>query len=181
VKLNDATRIFPIKPSGGPVIVHYAFIDVIDGFRVSATSGRPRSSVQSDPNPPAGRGGILRRNDGRKDSRLEGAAAFPEERRLVCRRPYRLPLALSVFNQGAVFEGQMVDCGQDGICVETGRRVLPGTSIYLRFDTRSAVDEEKAVSLGLRTTALGEVKWCRALGPTHSPPYRIGIRYYPHY
>lgn len=163
------------------MIVHYAFIDVIDGFRVSATSGRPRSSVQSDPNPPAGRGGILRRNDGRKDSRLEGAAAFPEERRLVCRRPYRLPLALSVFNQGAVFEGQMVDCGQDGICVETGRRVLPGTSIYLRFDTRSAVDEEKAVSLGLRTTALGEVKWCRALGPTHSPPYRIGIRYYPHY
>jgi len=163
------------------MIVQDAFIDVIGGFQVSATSGRPRSSVRGDPNPPAGRGEILRHNDGRKDSKLEGAAALPEERRMACRHPHRLPLALSVFNQSAVFEGQMVDCGQDGICVETGRRVLPGTSIYLRFATRSAVEVEKAVSLGLRTTALGEVKWCRTPGQGHSPRYRIGIRYYPHY
>jgi len=161
--------------------VQNAFIDVIGGLRVSATSGRPKSPLRSDPNPPAGRGGILRRDDGRKDYRLEGAAAFPKERRRACRRPRRLPLTMSVFNQSAVFEAQMVDCGQDGICAETGRRVLPGTSIYLRFDTRSAAEVERVVSPGIRTTALGEVKWCQELGQGRQPLYRIGIRYYPHY
>jgi hypothetical protein len=88
---------------------------------------------------------------------------------------------MSVFNQGAVFEAQMVNCGQDGICVETGQRVLPGTSLHVRMDIRQAAGVEKAVSQGLRTTALGEVKWCRALGQGHSPRYHIGIRYYPYY
>jgi len=49
------------------------------------------------------------------------------------------------------------------------------------FDTRPAAEVEKAVSQGFRTTALGKVKWCRALGQGRSPRYHIGIRYYPHY
>jgi hypothetical protein len=85
---------------------------------------------------------------------------------------------MSVFNQGAVFEAQMVNYGQGGICAETGHHVLPGTSIHVRMDARQAAEVGNIVSQGLRTTSLGEVKWCRALGQCQSPCYRIGIRYY---
>ena len=62
-----------------------------------------------------------------------------------------------------------------------GHRILPGTSIHLRIDTREVAEVEKAVLQGLRTTALGEVKWYRPLGQDCQPLYRIGIRYYPYY
>jgi PilZ domain len=181
LKLNNATHIFPIALWGTPMTVQYAMIAVSDGLRVSGTGYRSKSLPRSYPTPPAGRGGVLGGDDDRQGGRTESAAAPSEERRRACRRPYRLPLTVSVFNQGAVFEAQMVDCGQDGICMETGHRLLPGTSLHVRIDTRQAAGVGKAVSQGLRTTALGEAKWCRALSQNPSSRYHVGIRYYPYY
>ena len=159
--------------------VQGAVIDVNDDSPVATRNGRQNDSLRSFMNAPAGGGDILRRADGRKDLGLEGVAASSEERRRVRRYCQRLALTMSVFNQGAVFEAQMVNCGQDGICAETGHRVLPGASIHVRMDTRQAVKVGKDVLQGLRKTALGEVKWFRTLGQGHSPRYHIGIRYYP--
>lgn len=161
--------------------VQDAFIDIIGGPRVSAPSGRQKGSPRSYLNPPAAGGMIVRRDDGRKNLGIKGAAAHTEERRWVRRHCQRLPLAMSVFNQGAVMQAELVSYGLDGICVEAGHRILPGTSIHLRIDVCQAADVGKAVLQGLRTTALGEVKWCRALGQGRQPLYRIGIRYYPYY
>jgi hypothetical protein len=161
--------------------VQDAFIDIIGGPRVSAISGRQKGSPRSYLNPPAAGGMIMRRDDGRKNLDIEGAAATVEERRCVRRHCQRLPLTMSVFNQGAVMQAELVSYGQDGICAETGHRVLPGTSIHLRIDICQAADVGKAILQGLRTTALGEVKWCRALGQGRQPLYCIGIRYYPYY
>jgi len=86
-----------------------------------------------------------------------------------------------VFNQGSVMQAELVSYGLDGICVEAGDRILPGTSIHLRIDVCQAADVGKAILQGLRTTALGEVKWCRALGRGRRSLYCIGIRYYPYY
>lgn len=75
---------------------------------------------------------------------------------------------MSVFNQGAVMPAQMISYSQDGICAETHHRILPGTSIHLRIDMSQAADVGKAILQGLRTTALGEVKWCQTLGQGRS-------------
>jgi hypothetical protein len=161
--------------------VQDAFIDVIGGVRVSTTSGRQQGPPQGCPNARAGCGEILRRDDGRKDCSLEGFAAPSEERRWAPRHRQCLPLTMSVFNQSAIFQAQMIDYSQCGMCVETGRPILPGTSVHLRIETGHAAETGKAVLQGLRTTELGEVKWCRAMGQSHSPRYHVGIRYYPYY
>jgi hypothetical protein len=158
-----------------------AFIDVIGGLRVSATSRRHRGSPQGRPDACLGGGETLRCDGGRKDRSLENAAAQSQERRRARRHCQRLALAMSVFNQGAVFEAQMVNYGHGGICAETGHPVLPGTSIHVRMDARQAAEVGNIVLQGLRTTSLGEVKWCRAIGQCQSPRYRIGIRYYSYY
>jgi len=156
------------------------FIDVIGALRVRPTSGRQAGSPRSHPNLPAA-GDSLRRGDGCKDLSIEGTAALTEERRRVRRHCLRLPLTMSVFNQGAVMPAEMVGYGQDGICAETHHRILPGTSIHLRIDISKAADVGKAILQGLRTTALGEVKWCQTLSQGRGRLYRVGIRYYPHY
>jgi hypothetical protein len=163
------------------MITQDAFTDVIGALRVRPTSGRQEGLPRNYPNLPAGGPEILRRGDGGKDLSTEGAAAPAEERRRVRRHCLRIPLTMSVFNQGAVMPAQMVGYSQDGICAETHHRILPGTSIHLRIDMSQAADVGKAILQGLRTTALGEVKWCQTLGQGRGQLYRVGIRYYPHY
>jgi hypothetical protein len=163
------------------MIVQDACIDVIGRRRVYTASGRQKGSPRGYPNPCAGSGEVLRRDAGLKDTSAEAVAAPAKERRWVRRHCQRLPLTMSVFNQGSVMQAELVSYGLDGICVEAGHRILPGTSIHLRIDVCQAADVGKAILQGLRTTALGEVKWCRALGKGRQPLYRIGIRYYPYY
>jgi hypothetical protein len=155
--------------------------DVYGGYRVAATNGRQRASPQSVASELAGDDDIPCRADGRKDLSLESVAAPWKEKRRARRHCQRLALVMSVFNQGAVFKAQMVNYGEDGICAETAHHVLPGTSLHMRIDTRQAAEVGKAVWQGLKTTELGEVKWCRTLGQGRSLHYHMGIRYYSHY
>jgi len=160
--------------------VQDTFIDGLGRLQVLATS-RPRQRPPHDHADVRVCREILRCSDGRKERKTKGSAAVSEERRGTRRHSYRLPLTLSVFNHAAVFQAEMVNYGQNGVCADTGYRVLPGTSIHLRIDTSQTAVVGKAVLQGLRTTALGEVKWCRATGQGYSPHYRIGLRYYTHF
>jgi hypothetical protein len=90
-------------------------------------------------------------------------------------------LTLSVFNQDAHFQAEMLNCSQDGVCAQTCQRILPGTSLHVRVDASKAGTLAEFVLPELRTTALGEVKWCRSLNDPSSQQYLIGIRYYPYY
>ncbi|MFO7707423.1 MAG: hypothetical protein R6V84_04555 [Desulfobacterales bacterium] len=107
------------------------------------------------------------------------------ERRRLPRHTQRLPLALSVFNRAGFQGAWLINFSQDGICAESAQQLLPGTSVQLRIDATvpmdDALEREKTVFPGLRTMALGEVKWCRSLGVGCSPRFSIGIRYYPYY
>jgi hypothetical protein len=120
----------------------------------------------------------------------EGAAALIDssiaaERRRGARHPQRLPLVLSIFNRPGAQEAWLVNCSQEGICVETAQPLRQGTSVQLRVVASVSSDEpvggKNPLFPGLPTTALGEVKWCITRGPGRSPRYSIGIRYYPHY
>lgn len=116
--------------------------------------------------------------------RSNGPDAGPAERRRQPRLTQRLPLSLSVFNRDGSQEAWSVNFSQDGMCAETAQQLLPGTSVQLRMAATAPMDEvpqrNEAVFPGLRTMALGEVKWCRSLGGG-LPRFSIGIRYYPHY
>lgn len=155
--------------------------DVYGGYRIATTNGRQRASPRSVASELVGDDDIASRADDRKSLGFESVAGPWKEKRRVRRHRQRLALVLSVFNQGAVFEGQMVNYGEGGICAETDHHVLPGTSLHVRIDTRQAAEVGKAVSQGLRSTELGEVKWCRTLGQGRSLRYHVGIRYYPNY
>lgn len=117
-----------------------------------------------------------------QDASADGAGlraiALSKERRRLRRHSQRLPLTFSVFNQDANFEAQMVNYSLDGVCAESGQCLLPGMSLYLRIDANHAAAAESGFCHCFRTTALGEVKWCRAIGQDRPQRYLIGIRYY---
>jgi hypothetical protein len=83
-----------------------------------------------------------------------------------------------VFNQEARFKAQMVNYSLDGVCAETRQFMLPGMSLHLRIDANHPAAAESGFCHCFRTTALGEVKWCRALDQDRPQRYLIGIRYY---
>jgi hypothetical protein len=103
------------------------------------------------------------------------------ERRKARRHEQQLPMSISVFNQSAFFAAQMVNYSQDGVCVETYQHILPGTSLHIRIDPDPLASAEEPLCHCFRTTALGEIKWCRAINQNPAPSYQLGIRYYPHY
>ncbi len=108
-----------------------------------------------------------------------GSGALRKERRRDCRHVHRALLMISVFNQGAVFEAQLINFSQDGLCAETDHAIRPGTSIYVRMKANGTGPQKNPLHPGIRTVALGEARWGRALGRGQPTRYRIGIRYYP--
>ncbi len=122
---------------------------------------------------------------GLEESPEDASSEVPAERRRLHRHAQRLSLVLSVFNRAGVHEAWLVNYSQDGICAQAAQQLLPGTSVQLRIDATvpmdDALERQETVFPGLRTMALGEVKWCRSLGGGCSPRFSIGIRYYPYY
>jgi hypothetical protein len=158
-----------------------ASTDGVDMLRFSAKSLRRKVSPLQYSFRQAGSGDIPRSEDRQANFVMAGVPAPSEERRRARRHAQRLPLTMCVFNQGSCFPAQMVNYSQDGVAAETCHRIRPGTSIHIRIDASQPAAIEKAVFPGFRTTALGEVKWCRILGQGDSLRYIAGIRYYSYY
>jgi hypothetical protein len=100
------------------------------------------------------------------------------ERRISDRRSLRLPLVMCVFNQTTAFEGFLINSSEDGICAETGCSIVPGTSLWVRMSAGPSGKKVEFLTPESRVTALGQVKWCRAIHEGESPIYRTGIRCY---
>ena len=158
-----------------------ASTDGVDKLRVFAPSVRPKVSTARYSWRQAASGEIPRRDDRRSDSGTACVSVSPGERRSARRHAQQLPLIMSIFNRDDLFSAQMLNYSQDGVCVETGQRILPGTSLHLRIDASPAAAVGGVACHCFRTTSLGEVKWCQARGQDHLPRYIIGIRFYHHY
>jgi hypothetical protein len=154
-----------------------AFIDVAGGPQTVGDS----LHNEKVPHATGSEGKIRLRDASREGSKLGSVAAGSKEKRLIRRHYQRFLLSMSVFNQGPFYQAQIVDYSQDGMGVETQHPILPGTSLYVRVDSSPAVKEKTAAPAELRTIALAEVKWCRALGQGRPPRYRIGLRFYQYY
>jgi hypothetical protein len=153
----------------------------IGRLRISAKRGRHDIAPASYPHCCSGSGDIGQGNDCRKDRGMASVPKFTQERRKARRHEQQLPLIMSIFNRDDLFSAQMVNYSQDGVCVETCQCILPGTSLHLRIDASPTPAVGSVACDCFRTTSLGEVKWCRALGQRPSPRYLVGIRYYSHY
>jgi len=158
--------------------VQDAFADEVDAGRVSGKNLWSKAEPGLHPLRFASSGNRARRVDLQSHSGKACMRGPSAERRRFCRHAQRLPLIMSVFNQGALFQAQMVNCSEEGLCAEACQRILPGTSLHLRIDASEAGTLQQAVFSELRTTAVGEVKWCRSIEEESSPCYRFGIRYY---
>jgi hypothetical protein len=102
------------------------------------------------------------------------------ERRRDRRHEHQASLRVSVFNQGAVFEAQLINYSPEGMCAETGHAIRPGTSLSIRMEADPAGASHPPPHPGLRMVALGEAKWVRVVVGRGQPErYRVGIRYYP--
>lgn len=161
--------------------VQPAPVDDVDALLSAAADVRAKVRPAGYSYCSADTGGTARRDGHWADGGMARVPPPSEERRKVRRYEQRLPLTMSVFNRSALFQAQMVNYSQDGVCAETCHRILPGTSIHLRMDAYPAAAGGRAVRSEFRTTALGEVKWCRSRGQGLAQRFLIGIRYYSYY
>jgi hypothetical protein len=169
------------KPKGDTMTVQDISTNVISRLRIPAQRGRHGILPVDYTYACAGNGDIARGDDRMKDRGMASVPKFTQERRKARRHARQLLAIMSIFNRDDLFSAQMVNYSQDGVCVETCQCILPGTSLHMRIDASPATAVGSVAGDCFRTTSLGEVKWCRALGQHPSPRYLVGIRYYSYY
>lgn len=82
------------------------------------------------------------------------------------------------FNKGENFGARMLNFSKGGGYFVSGQPLLPGATILIRLQACEASGQPPCEGGTLRTTALGEVKWCRELSGTSTGWFGIGVRYH---
>lgn len=82
------------------------------------------------------------------------------------------------FNKGESFSARMLNFSKGGGYFVSGQPLLPGATILIRLRAVDAPGPAPGERGALRTTALGEVKWCRELSGTATGWFGIGVRYH---
>lgn len=81
------------------------------------------------------------------------------------------------FNKADFFNARLLNFSGGGSYIECAQPLIPGATILIRLQT-SASSAGEPPSRNMRTTALGEVKWCRELHAGQSQRFGIGVRYH---
>ncbi|MCU0603617.1 MAG: PilZ domain-containing protein [Desulfobacterales bacterium] len=81
------------------------------------------------------------------------------------------------FNKADFFNARLLNFSGGGSYIECTQPLIPGATILIRLQACAASGGPPPIR-NMRTTALGEVKWCRELPA--QPPHRfgIGVRYH---
>jgi hypothetical protein len=99
------------------------------------------------------------------------------EKRSENRQKCDAAIEWAYFNRGDYFSARMLNFSKGGGYFVSGQPLIPGATILMRlrgFDSAGRGSRERRT---LRTTALGEVKWCRELSST-AAQFGIGVRYH---
>jgi len=67
---------------------------------------------------------------------------------------------------------------KNGLCLEAAEAIKPGTTLYIRKGAISADENYDARWQQLRTSCLGDVRWCRELKDKLGTYYCVGVKYY---
>ncbi len=76
------------------------------------------------------------------------------------------------------FASMTFNHSKGGMCLEATEPFKPGYVLYIRLDNAPTDQSYYGDRKYLRSTTLGEVKWCREFQDNFSTYYRIGIQYY---
>lgn len=82
------------------------------------------------------------------------------------------------FNKADFYSAHLLNVSPSGGYFECGQRIIPGATLFIRLQYCRACVEDPAIRDCMRSTALGEVKWCRELPDQQPRPYGVGIRYH---
>ncbi|MCK7511338.1 MAG: hypothetical protein MZV70_49620 [Desulfobacterales bacterium] len=72
----------------------------------------------------------------------------------------------------------LLNVSPSGGYFECEQRIIPGATIFIRLHHGPARVGDPTIRDCMRSTALGEVKWCRELPDQKKRPYGVGIRYH---
>jgi hypothetical protein len=82
------------------------------------------------------------------------------------------------FNKAEFYSAHLLNISPSGVYFECEQRIIPGATIFIRLHHGPAGVGNSAIHDSMRSTALGEVKWCRELPDQKKRPYGVGIRYH---
>lgn len=102
----------------------------------------------------------------------------PPEKRSEDRQGCDAAVEWAYFNKADFFNARLLNFSGGGGYMECARPLIPGATILIRVQSCDASGGEPPSSRHLRTTALGEVKWCRELHADQPHRFGIGVRYH---
>jgi PilZ domain len=100
------------------------------------------------------------------------------EKRSEDRRRCDAAIDWAYFNKGEFYTAHLQNVSRSGGYFECKQRIIPGATLFIRLHHCQACVEDPAIRDCMRSTALGEVKWCRELPDQQPLPYGVGIRYH---
>lgn len=99
------------------------------------------------------------------------------EKRCEDRQKCDADVEWAYFNKADFFNARLLNFSGGGSYIECAKPLIPGATILIRLQA-CAVSGDKPPICNMRTTALGEVKWCRELQAEQIQRFGIGVRYH---
>jgi hypothetical protein len=100
------------------------------------------------------------------------------EKRCEERQKCHAAIEWAYFNKSDFFSARLMNFSRGGGYFESGHPPIPGATILIRLQKYDASSEAFADCSFMKTTALGEVKWCRELLGGPDMRFGIGVRYH---
>jgi hypothetical protein len=82
------------------------------------------------------------------------------------------------FNRGDYFSARMLNFSKSGGYFVSNQPLIPGATVLIRIRNLESARKAASDLSTLRTTALGEVKWCQELSGAQPARFGIGVRYH---
>jgi hypothetical protein len=101
----------------------------------------------------------------------------PSEKRCEDRQNCEAEVEWAYFNKEDFFNARLLNFSRGGSYMECAQSLIPGATILIRLQACTSSTGEP-LSRNIRTTALGEVKWCRELCAGQPHRFGIGVRYH---
>ena len=102
------------------------------------------------------------------------------EKRSSDRHYQEVPITVTYFNTNRYHGATMLNYSEGGLYFESDFAFQPRTSIYIRIEKKMPDPPDGEFHNGLRSVALGEVKWCAEIGEGESGKFGMGVKYYEH-
>ncbi len=100
------------------------------------------------------------------------------EKRCESRFPCDAAIEWAYFNKADFFSARLLNFSQSGGYFTSSKGVITGSTVFIRLQKCISCGGEAAERNWIRTTALGEVKWCRQSAGRKPLRFEVGIRYH---